>query len=96
MIEEVKDEGVFATSLDEHDLMSLASVLKSLNDANNVEETMMFFHGEIKITEDREQGGVSCYGTISSDDGFWMFEPSVLRELDAVKTVNDAESDGAK
>jgi hypothetical protein len=96
MIEEVKNEGVFATSLDEHDLMSLASVVKCLNDANNTEETMMFFHGEIKITEHRDEGGVSCYGTIESNDGFWMFKPSVLRDCDAVKTVDDAESDGAK
>ena len=95
MIEEVKNEGVFTTSLDEHDLMSLASVLKCLNDANNVEETMMFFHGEVKITDDREQGGAP-YGTITSNDGFWMFKPSVLRDCDAVKTANDAESDGAK
>jgi hypothetical protein len=96
MIEEVKDEGVWVHSFFEEDLISLANVLKCLNDASNTEETMMFFHGEIKITEDREQGGVPYYGTIKSDDAFWMFEPSVLREFDAAKTVNDAESDGAK
>ena len=95
MIEEVKNEGVFTFSLDEDDLTSLASVLKCLNDANHAENTLMFFHGEIKITDDREQGGTP-YGSIKSDGEFWTFEPSVVREFSASNVTDDAESDGAK
>jgi hypothetical protein len=95
MIEEVKNEGVFTFSLDEDDLTSLASVLKCLNDANHAENTLMFFHGEIKITDDREQGGTP-YGSIKSDGEFWTFEPSVVREFPASNVTDDAESDGAK
>jgi hypothetical protein len=95
MTEEVKDEGLFTFSLDEHDLTSLASVIKCLNDANHAENTLMFFHGEIKITDDREQGG-SPYGSIKSDGDFWTFEPSVVREFAASTVAGEAESDGAK
>ena len=95
MFEEVKDEGVYVHSFFEEDLVSLANVLKCLNDANHAEDNLMFFHGEIKITDDREDGGMP-YGHMKFDGEFWKFEPSVLREFDAVKTVNDAESGGAK
>jgi hypothetical protein len=95
MIEEVKNEGVWVHSFFEEDLVSLANVLKCLNDANHAEDNLMFFHGEIKITDDREDGGMP-YGHMKFDGEFWTFEPSVLREFDAVKAVNDAGSDGAK
>jgi hypothetical protein len=95
MVEEVKNEGLFAFSLDEDDLTSIASVLKCLNDANHAENTLMFFHGEIKITDDREQGGTP-YGSLNFDGEFWTFEPSVVREFAASAVVGEAESDGAK
>jgi hypothetical protein len=95
VVEEVKDEGVYVHSFFEEDLVSLANVLKCLNDANHAEDNLMFFHGEIKITDDREDGGVPC-GHMKFDGEFWTFTPSILREFDAVPAAETTESDGAK
>jgi hypothetical protein len=94
MLEEVKNEGVCAFSLNEDDLTSIASVLKCLNDANDAENTLMFFQGEIKITHDREEGGIP-YGILRFDGYYWTFTPSVVREFAAVTVASEAESDGA-
>jgi hypothetical protein len=97
MIEEVKNEGLFTFSLDEHDLTSLASLIKCLNQvASDAEENVMFFHGVIKVTN-KSCGGGETYGYIRSIDGDpWMFAPKINREFDAVPAAETTESDGAK